>query len=74
MEKKILKVGNIVGGGKAQGGSVYLGGGISPSLLSGMSHGNVMPYIVEVKKIESQTTRKHNADKDETECQSGPSL
>ncbi len=43
-----IKVGNVVGGGKAQGGSVYLVNGISPSLLAGMSHGNVMPFIVEV--------------------------
>lgn len=46
----IRKVGNIVGAGKAQGGGTYLVQGICPTLLSGMSHGNVMPFIVEVKR------------------------
>lgn len=50
---KIIKVGNVVGGGKSQGGSVYLQQGISPSLLSGMSHGNVMPYVIEIREIEN---------------------
>ena len=44
-----IKVGNIVGGGVSQGGSTYLVTGICPSLVAGMSHGNVMPFIVEVK-------------------------
>lgn len=41
-------------GGKSQGGSVFLVNGICPSLLSGMSHGNVMPYVVEVKELKSE--------------------
>jgi hypothetical protein len=32
--------------------------GISPTLLSGMSHGNVMPYIVEIKKINKKEMKK----------------
>lgn len=54
--QKIIKVGNIVGGGKSQGGSTYLVDGISPSLIAGMSHGNVMPFIVEVKQWKTQKT------------------
>lgn len=46
---KAIKVGNVVGRGKSQGGSVYLARAISPSLIAGMSHGNVMPFIVEVR-------------------------
>lgn len=56
--KKIIKVGNIVGQGNSQGGSVFLTQGISPTLLSGMSHGNVMPYIVEIKKINKKEIKK----------------
>lgn len=48
---EIKKVGNIVGGGKAQGGNTYLPSGISPTLLNGMSHGNVMPFVIDVRKI-----------------------
>lgn len=55
-EKKIHKVGNIVGGGKAQGGNTYLPNGICPTLVSGMSHGNVMPFVVvEDGNIKNQT-------------------
>lgn len=51
---EIEKIGNVVGGGKSQGGSVYSSSGISPTLLNGMSHGNVMPFIVEVIKLEKK--------------------
>lgn len=47
----IKKVGNVVGGGKSQGGSVFLSNGISPTLLSGMSHGNTVPYLIEIKGV-----------------------
>ena len=51
---RIIKVGNVVGNGKSQGGCVFNVDGISPTLLNGMSHGNVMPFIVEVKKNEGR--------------------
>ena len=62
--RDIKKVGNIVGGGKSQGGSTYLPSGISPTLLQGMSHGNVMPFIVEVK------IEKHKLLRSADECPS----
>lgn len=42
----IVLLGNVVGGGKAQGGKVYDTKGNCPSLLAGMTHGNTVPYVV----------------------------
>lgn len=45
---EIKKLGNIVGSGKSQGGGTYSTDGICPTLISGMNHGNTMPFIVEI--------------------------
>ena len=55
----IIKLGNIVGGGQSQGGSTYSPKGICPTLLQGMSHGNVMPFVIEVKRIDR--TNQHGS-------------
>lgn len=47
MEDKIVRIGGVLG--DRQAGSVYDKNYISPSLIAGMSHGNNMPYILEIK-------------------------
>ena len=50
---RIVTVGNL-GGVNTQSRSVYLGNGLSPTLNAGMTHGNTIPYIVEVKEEVNQ--------------------
>jgi len=35
-----------------QAESVYDSQAISPTLIAGMSHGNIMPYIIEIERVE----------------------
>jgi len=44
-----MKLGNLLDI-ETQGRSVFCTDGIAPALLSGMSHGNTVPYIVEISK------------------------
>lgn len=60
-EPKIMLVGNS-GGGTTQSRSVYLVDGLSPTLAAGMSHGNTIPYIVEIKEVideQDKSCRQH---------------
>lgn len=43
---KIITLGNL-GRGNTQSRTVYDSKGVSPTLTSGMSHGNTIPYIIE---------------------------
>lgn len=43
---KIIKVGNVVGNGKCQGGSVFITDGICPTLIGGMWKGTTIPYVI----------------------------
>ena len=47
---QIIVAGNV-GNKKTQGRTVYMAEGISPTLCSGMDHGNTMPYIIEKKGL-----------------------
>ena len=47
---EVNKLGNI-GDVVTQGRSVFDKEGISPTLISGMSHGNTVPYVTEEKTI-----------------------
>ena len=40
-----------VGEGKTQSRTVYDTEGISPTLCSGMDHGNTIPYVIEKKGL-----------------------
>ena len=46
----VERLGNV-GDIKTQGRAVYDSNGVAPTLLSGMSHGNTVPYITEEKAI-----------------------
>ena len=63
--KKIITVGNI-GGGQTQSRTVYMPQGLSPTLCSGMEHGNTIPYIVEVKKMDVEVIGKMDHTLDNT--------
>lgn len=63
--EKIITVGNI-GGGQTQSRMVYMPQGLSPTLCSGMDHGNTIPYIVEVKKMDIEVIGKMDHTLDNT--------
>jgi hypothetical protein len=50
---RIMLVGNS-GGGTTQSRSVYLIDGLAPTLSAGMTHGNTIPYIVEIKEVTNE--------------------
>ena len=45
----IIRIGHLCNFG-ARGG-VFSPHGVSPTLLSGMDHGNTMPFIIEIYEI-----------------------
>lgn len=51
--QEVIRIGNV-GGGNTQSRTVYLIEGISPTLCSGMSHGNTIPYILDVKHLSKE--------------------
>jgi len=60
-EPTILMVGNV-GGVHTQGRSVYLTDSLSPTLTAGMTHGNTVPYIVEITEISNGRYTDNRAD------------
>lgn len=56
MELEIIKLGGLLG--DHQAGAVYDTRGLSPTLLAGMSHGNMVPYIVVEDGKTNNKTRK----------------
>lgn len=50
---RIMLIGNS-GGGTTQGRSVYLAEGLSPTLTAGMTHGNTVPYIIEIEEVTNE--------------------
>lgn len=59
-EPKIMLVGNV-GGGTTQSRSVYLVEGLSPTLAAGMTHGNTIPYIVEIEEVTENENRNNRS-------------
>ena len=51
IEKKQIEFLGNVGEERTQGRKVFDSNGVCPTLLSGMTHGNTIPYITEVQKL-----------------------
>ena len=50
--QRVIRLGGVVGNGKHQAGSVFDDGGICPTLCA-EPHGNTVPYVMEVKELET---------------------
>jgi hypothetical protein len=48
-------------GGTTQSRSVYLVEGLSPTLAAGMTHGNTIPYIVEIEEVTENENRNNRS-------------
>lgn len=55
-EPRIMLIGNS-GGGTTQSRSVYLTEGLSPTLSAGMTHGNTIPYIIEIEEVTNEQNK-----------------
>jgi hypothetical protein len=60
-EPKIKCIGNA-GGVQTQGRSVYLTSGLCPTLAAGMTHGNTMPFIIEITRLEDGQDKRSRSD------------
>jgi hypothetical protein len=58
---KVECIGNAAGK-TTQGRSVYSPFGLCPTLTAGMTHGNTVPYIVEITEIRNERSTDDRSD------------